>query len=426
MSEFVIKGGNSLYGGVKVSPAKNSVLTLMCASILLGDEVLIKDAPNIGDVNVMAEIINAIGGKAERKAEGLYINTKNVCETVVPKDKSSMIRASFFLCGALVSRFKSATLYKPGGCKIGERNVDIHLEGLKKLGVQITDYGDRYYFECKKLCGAKIKLRYPSVGATENLITAAVSACGVTIVENAAKEPEVKDLCDFLNLCGAKIKGGGSSKIYIQGVQKLNGKICYKPIPDRVETATFLLAGYLLGGKFEISSIKTENIYFLMKKIRNITCNKRGFCANIYREKIYIQSDGNPEGLGSLVTAPYPMFATDMHPLCSAVGAAASGVTEITENVFESRFSYLDGLKLFGADYVKHKQTVTFFGRDLHSADVTAPDLRGGACYVLAALKAQGVSTVKSAETVMRGYDGLDKKLATLGANIKLTDGKDL
>lgn len=418
---FVIEGGNTLYGEVKISPAKNSALLIACASVLVGGEVFIKDCPNIGDIENMTDILTSLGASVIKSADGLYINTKNLHKYKVPKAPSSRIRASFFLVGALLSRFKKAVVYKPGGCKIGERSVDIHIDGFKRMGVSVFEDEEKYVFSAKPLTGAKITLRYPSVGATENLVLSGVFADGITEIENAAQEPEVKDLCDFLNFCGADITGGGSGRIKIKGVKKLHGGVVWKPIPDRVETATFLMACYLLKGKVTISQIKSENICILMKKIRNITCNNRGFYANIYREKIYIQSDGAPKGLGSFVTAPYPKFPTDMHPLVSAVGASADGVTRVRETVFENRFGYLDGLKKMGADFTLNGNLVTFNGKPLHGETVTSPDLRGGACYVLAGLKAEGVTTVTNAEIIARGYDGLDVKLKSLGAKIKKT-----
>lgn len=418
MLSYSMEGGNKVYGEVQISSAKNSALTVMCAAIL-NKEVFIKNCPNIGDVTVMSEILSSIGATVKRTSDGLYIDASNVYTTDLPKSKTSKIRASFFLVGPLLSRFGTVSVSKPGGCKIGERPVDIHLEGFKALGAKVSETESRFIITAPILHGAKIHLRYPSVGATENLILASACADGVTLLFNSAKEPEVKDLCDFLNLCGAKITGGGTSIIRIDGVKKLNSGITFKPLPDRIEAGTFLLLCYALGGKVELSGVKCENIYYLVKKILDNTCNNDGFYVKIYNDNIYIYSDGNPKGLGRFVTMPYPMFPTDLHPLVSAVGAAASGETSVSETVFDSRFSYLQGLKKMGADFTLHGETVTFRGRALHGETVTAPDLRGGAALVVAGLKAEGKTVVKCAENVMRGYEDFSLKLRKIGAKIK-------
>ncbi len=423
MYSYSINGGEKVYGEVKISPAKNSALTIMCASLLNRGEVFVKNCPNIGDVTVMAEILSAIGANIKRTKEGLIIDTANVYTTNLPEAKTSKIRASFFLVGPLLSRFGTVSISKPGGCKIGERPVDIHLDGFRALGAKVTETESRFIITAPLLRGTKIHLRYPSVGATENLILASVCAEGVTLLSNCAKEPEVRDLCDFLNLCGARITGGGTSVIRIDGVKKLSKGISYKPLPDRIEAGTFLLLCYLLGGKVEITSLSYENIYYLVKKILDNTCNSGGFYANIYSDKVYIYSDGNPRALGRFTTMPYPMFPTDLHPLVSAVGAFSKGETTVVETVFDSRFSYLDGLKKMGADFTLKGESVTFRGRPLHGEVVTAPDLRGGAALVLAGLKAEGTTIVKQAENVMRGYEDFSLKLRKIGAKIKLSKG---
>lgn len=418
MSYFSIEGGRSLYGEVKISPAKNSVLPLMCSAILVG-ELFIENCPKIGDVLVMCEILNKIGGTVKWQDGGLYINTENVHSTVLPEEETKKIRASFFLVGAMLKRFGTVTVTKPGGCNIGSRGLDIHIDGLKSLGAKVLETENEYIFSAERLQGRTFNLRYPSVGATENLIMASVTALGETILKNCAKEPEVKDLCDFLNLCGGKIYGAGTNTLRIQGVKKLKGKVSYLPLPDRIEAGTFLLLFMLVGGEGEISFVGKKNIYLLMKKILDNACNKDGFCVNIYREKIYICANGFPEGLGKIVTSPYPGVPTDLHPLISAYASSAKGITTIEENVFDCRFAYLDGLKKFGAKFTKKGNVVTFNGTKLHGAEVYAPDLRGGAGLVLVGLKAEGKSKVFNGDVIMRGYDDFAVKLQKIGANIK-------
>lgn len=423
MNSYLIQGGSKVYGEVAISPAKNSALTIMCASVLIGGEVFIKNCPKIGDVTVLCSILQSIGVKTEFKSDGLYINASNINSTDLVTDETCKIRASFFLTGPLVAKYGRVTVYKPGGCKIGERGVDIHLDGLRALGAKIEEDGCKFTVTARKLKGCTMRLRYPSVGATENLILAASVTEGVTVIKNCAKEPEVKDLCDFLNLCGAKITGGGTSEIRISGVTELSDGISYLPVPDRIETGTFLLLCYLVGGKIEITRESSENICYLLKKISNNSCQESGFCVNIYRNKLYIESNGNPNGLGRIVTRPYPMFPTDLHPIVAAVGAWAKGTTTIVETVFDSRFAYLRELEKMGARFTLGGNCVTFNGRSLSPAVVDAPDLRGGAGLVLAALKTEGVSTVNNASVIMRGYENFAEKLRGIGAKIKITEG---
>lgn len=423
MKNYQIEGGNKVYGEVNISAAKNSVLPIACASILLRGETFIQGCPKISDATVLCKILEGIGAKTLFCDGGLYLNTKNIVSTDVARQESCKIRASFFLAGPLVAKYGQATVSKPGGCKIGERGVDIHVDGLRALGAKVEERDDCFYITAKKLKGNTFRLRYPSVGATENLILAATLADGVTVIENCAKEPEVKDLCDFLNLCGGKIEGGGTNVVRVTGVDKLTDNVSYKPIPDRIETGTFLSLCYLVGGKLEIRRESSENICYLAKKFCDNSCQGSGFCVNIYSDKIYIQSNGEPKGLGNLVTGPYPMFPTDLHPIVSAVGAACEGTTTIVETVFDSRFAYLDGLRKMKADFTTCGNSVTFLGKSLSPAVVEAPDLRGGAGLVVAALKAQGVSVVKNAEVIMRGYEDFSKKLSRIGAKIKITKG---
>lgn len=425
MCKYLVSGPSTLYGEVKISPAKNSVLTIICASILLAGEVLIKDCPDILDVRVMCEILKSIGATTLWTKEGLTVNTKNIFTTILPKQKTAKIRASFFMVGPMLARFKTVTVSKPGGCKIGERPLDIHLDGLKKLGASIKENEEEYLITANLLKGAKITLRYPSVGATENLILASVFAKGETNLINVAKEPEVVDLCNYLNACGAKIKGIGSQNLTILGVESLCKSISYTPIPDRIETGTFLLLSYLLDSNVQITNINLQNIYDLTQKINNITCKNSGIYVKIYSDKLYIRSKGEKYSLGDFTTSPYPGFATDLHPIMSAVGLGVRGQTKITETVFDSRFMYLKEFAKMGAKFSLNGNTVTIFGKgeNIHGAHLVCPDLRGGASLVVASLSAQGDSVIEKVAYIMRGYSQFDKKLQSLGAKIKLIDG---
>lgn len=422
MSSYYLEGGNKIYGEVKISPAKNSVLALACASVIIDDEIFLTDCPDIGDVRVLSEVLEESGVTVRRNADGLYMDGRSVFTPEISKNSGSKIRASFFLTGALLSKFGYAVMPLPGGCKLGARPVDIHIDGLVKMGAKVKTYEDRIVFYAGKLKGAKINLRYPSVGATENLILAAVKAEGETVIKGSAKEPEVKDLCDFLNLCGAEISGGGTDEIVIRGVKRLHGKISYRAVPDRIEAGTFLTLCYLLGGKVLISGVNSQNICSLTEKILDNTCNNGALYVNIYSDKIYIQSDGKSRGFGNLKTGPYPAFPTDLHPIIACAAAGLDGETIISETVFSSRFGYLEQLRKLGAEFAVENDKVTVFGGKLKGAKTTAPDLRGGAGLVVASLVAEGKSVVEKAEVIMRGYERFDKKLSAIGAKIKLRE----
>ncbi len=422
MPYYSINGGRSLNGNVSISRAKNAVLPIMCASLMIKGKTLIRDCPKLGDVLVLADILRGFGAKLTFTPEGLLIDAQNIRNNKIDGALAGKIRASFFLVGALISRLKIAECPMPGGCQIGTRAIDIHLDGLKGLGVEISQENSTIFFDGKNAKANRIKFRYPSVGATENLIMSAVFLEGDTFIENCAQEPEVKDLCDFLNRAGAKIYGGGTGFIRITGVKNLHTEIDYLPIPDRIETGTFLLATYLLGGKVRLDGAKPENIFYLIKNNPNNTCKNTTNYVNIYSESIYIVSDGCPKPFGDIICAPYPLFPTDLQPLVTTVSAFLQGTTKITETVFDSRFSYLEQLKRMGADFTLKDNVVTVTGKSLTGCTVTAEDLRGGAALVLAGLKAKGHTKVLGAQHVMRGYLDFDKKLKSLGADITLKD----
>lgn len=422
MPHYLINGGKRLDGTVEISPAKNAVLPIMCASLMIRGKTLIKDCPRLGDVMVMCDILKGFGAKTAFTPQGLLINAENINNSEIDGALAGKIRASFFLVGALISRLKWADCPMPGGCKIGTRPIDIHLAGLKALGVEISVRDCRILFDAKNAKASRVRLRYPSVGATENLIMAAVFLKGDTYIENCATEPEIKDLVEFLNIAGAKIYGGGTRFIRVCGVENLTENIEYKPIPDRIEAGTFLLATYLLGGKVYLKGANTENIFYLIKNTPNNSCKIYARYVNIYEKGIYIVAKGEPISFGSIVCAPYPLFPTDLQPILGAVAAASKGITKITETVFDSRFLYLEELFKMGAKFSLKDNTATIVGAPLFGEAVEAKDLRGGAALVLAGLKASGVTKVLGAENVMRGYLDFDKKLTALGADITLID----
>lgn len=414
MRELIIDGGRRLSGEIKISRAKNSVLALMAASLMIRGEVFINECPAIGDVIVMAEILRSLGAKVVFSSDGAYINASDVFSTNLKKNLTQKIRASFFTVGALVSRFKVVRVPRPGGCKIGSRPVDIHLEALKAIGIESFETDEALNFFAQNLTGGNVLLRYPSVGATENVMMAATLADGTTVIRNAAREPEVVDLQRFLRRAGANISGAGTDVIRIDGVKKLNGGFSFTPIEDRIETGTYLLATLSAGGEALLKGASLGNILPLIEKIRYNTCQ-----LTQKNDNIYIQTLSARAGYGKIITAPYPGFPTDLHPQLIAAACSAQGKTTLTEAVFENRTAYVGELKKTGADVRTNGRDVCVIGKHIFGAEMTAEDLRGGAALIVAALGAEGRSVVKGMEHVERGYLDMEKKLAALGARVQ-------
>lgn len=416
MSKYVISGGKKLYGTVKAQSAKNALLPLISACILIDGEVTFSNVSMLGDVKVMLSIIKSLGGSYTYSDGNLTINCSNLSSSSMPKEYTSKIRASVFMLGPLLARFKSASTFLPGGCQIGERPIDIHLDGFKKLGAQEFSEGESLTLKSAELKGTKIKLKYASVGATENLIMCAVLCKGETVLLNCAKEPEICCLVKFLRLFGAKIKGEGTSTIIIEGVSKLKNKnVTFVPISDRIEVGTYLLSVLSTGGEVEIENANFLHNLALIKKIYNNACK-----IILTNDKIYIKCSGSGNSLTYTRTAPYPKFPTDLQtPLC-AYATTLKGVTLIEESVFDNRFLELNELNRMGAkitvcgNVAKIEGVETLFG-----AQVTALDLRGGASLIIAGLKAKGQTIIENAQVIERGYLDLENKLSLLGADIK-------
>ena len=420
MAYYEIEGGHKLDGQVKISSSKNATLPILCASVLLNGEVLIKDCPRITDVDGMCAILGDLGVKTGFFGPHLYVDTTAINDLPPSREHCEKLRASFFLTGALLSRFKRVTMPLPGGCRIGSRPVDIHLDGFRALGATVTEGDGLVEISLEKNRGGRVRLRYPSVGATENLIMASVFCQGSVLIENAAREPEVTDLCNFINCCGGKIYGQGTSFIRIEGVQKLNNFCTYRPIPDRIEMGTFFLATLAVGGKVCLYGVNRKNISFLAKKYCNNSCKIYPNNVNIYSDIIYIKSRGEMRGFYREVCAPYPLFPTDLHPILAVLFASSRGGGRISETVFDGRFNYLYQLYKMGARFCLDGDTVTFRGTRLVGADVCAQDLRGGVALVVAGLKADGVTRVHSPHFIDRGYENFSSKLKGLGARINL------
>ncbi len=414
MDKFIIEGGGKLYGKADIQSAKNSVLPLLAASVLTDEQVTIRDVPAISDVENMLHILTELGCKISRTADSVIIDSVNAVSHEIPARLTKELRSSVFMLGSVLTRFHRAKISYPGGCDIGLRPIDLHLSGLKRLGVKIVEESGYISCSAEKLSGADILLDFPSVGATENIILAAVRAEGLTVIRNAAKEPEIVDLQNFLNAMGGKVRGAGGGTVFVEGVEKLRG-VEYTPIKDRIEAGTFLIAAASCGGEIEMDGVPEENIAALLHKLRENGCK-----INIKNDRIILRSDGRLFAADLIETTPFPGFPTDLQAQFSALACTAKGTTLVVENLFETRYKYAAELKRMGADITVRGRNAVIRGVEkLHGASMTAGDLRGGAALVIAALKAEGVSSVADLSHIDRGYADFEYKLKKLGARIR-------
>lgn len=413
MDKFVINGGNRLEGKVTVSGAKNSALKLMAASLLTKETCLIRNIPDIKDVQIMTKVLEHLGAKVKWLADrSLQLKADNHLIGEAPYELVNQMRASVIVLGPVVARFGRARVALPGGCNIGLRKLDLHLRGLEALGSRIELEHGFIEAEAPRLRGALISLDFPSVGATENLLMAAVLAKGTTVIENAAREPEICDLVNFLKKMGAKIKGAGTPTLTIEGVEELRGAE-YTVVTDRIEAGTFMTAAAITGGDVLIQNIRPNILEMVMTKLREagITVVETG-------GGIRVTASTRPKAI-EIATLPYPGFPTDMQPQIMSLLSIADGTSIITENVFESRFLFVEELIKMGSDIRCEGHHAVIKGVDkLYGTTVTAMDLRGGAALVTAALASEGQAVVENVEHIDRGYEDFEKKLKSLGADI--------
>lgn len=413
MEKYIIEGGRPLYGEVEIQSAKNAVLPLLAAAVLTEQKVVIHKCPRITDVLNMVQILCELGFKTRFEGEELEIDGADAANHEIPAVLAKEMRSSVFMLGSVIARFGKARIAYPGGCDIGLRPIDLHLSGLRRLGVSIDEDGGYIDCKCDELCGAEIVLDCPSVGATENIMLAAVKAKGRTVIRNAAKEPEIVDLAGFLNRMGAKVKGAGGAVISVEGVAKLNG-VEYTPISDRIEAGTFLIASAMCGGELLLRNTDSDNLASLIHKLCEISCK-----IHAEDDKIYIQSERrlSPK---LVETSPYPGFPTDLQAQMTALACICEGATVIVENLFETRFKHIPELIRMGADITVRGRSAFIRGvPTLKGADVFAGDLRGGAALTLAAISAEGLSTVSDLSHIDRGYSGFEYKLRGIGARIR-------
>lgn len=416
---LLVRGGRQLNGDVVLSGAKNSALKLMAASLLTAAPCRIGRTPRISDVDTMADMLRALGAEVTRREDELYVVAGEGLNGCAPYELVRAMRASIIVMGPLVARLGEATVAMPGGCNIGPRRIDFHLRGLEKLGAAIEIEHGYIRVRCDRLRGAVVSLDYPSVGATENLLMAATAAEGETVVENAAREPEIADLCVFLRGMGAEIEGEGTSTVRVAGGRPLHG-VEHAVVADRIEAGTYLIMGAATGGDVTVHGLDPVHLELFLAKLRAM-----GADVEAEGTAIRVRRDGALAPV-DVSTLPHPGFATDLQAQMMVLLSLADGTSILTENVFENRFVVVDELNRLGAGITTSGHHAVVTGpRALTGTVVEAPDLRGGAALVAAGLVADGVTEVRGAHHMDRGYEDLSGKLARLGADVERAPGSD-
>ena len=409
-----MKGGKKLLGTVKISGSKNASLPIIAASILNGGKSTLYNVPNIHDTQMMFEILRELGCKIEKKNNKIIIDSSRINKYEIPEQLMRQMRSSVVLAGSLIGKYKTATFSYPGGCDIGARPIDLHLKGFEQLGIIIEKEYGQIKCRSEKIIGKQINLDFPSVGATENIILASVLAEGTTVIINAAREPEIVDLQNFLNKMGAKIKGAGSDQIVINGVEQLKD-VSYNIMPDRIEAGTFLCLAAMSGGKITLEDVNPGDITPVIAKLEEAGCE-----LNVEKNKIQINAPKKLKAL-EIKTMPYPGFPTDMQSIFVSALTIAKGTSIMVETIFENRYRYVQELIRMGAKITIEGRSAIINGvRKLYGANVKATDLRGGAALVIAGLSAKGKTTIENIDFILRGYENFDKKLRSLGADISL------
>ncbi len=415
MSKIKIEGGHLLKGVINISGAKNSAVALIPAAILCDEETTITNVPEISDVDSLEEILMCLNADVKRDRNSVTINSKYVENKVIPEELSVKLRASYYFMGALLGKFHKVEMYFPGGCSIGERPIDLHLKGFEKLGATISEEGNYIKIEAEELKGNKIYLDIPSVGATINIMLAAVRAKGKTTIENAAQEPEIVNVATYLNNMGAKITGAGTSIIKIEGVNTLKG--CFhEVIPDRIEAGTYLIIAALLGNDLTINKIIPSHIESLISKLK-----EAGVKMEVGEDYITVKEVGNYKAV-KVKTLVYPGFPTDLQQPLIPFLTQCNGLSKVTETIWENRFQNIPDTIRMGANIkVNENRTAIIRGKTkLTGCDVSATDLRGGASMLICGLIADGTTTIDNIKYILRGYDNIVEKLKEVGAKIEL------
>ena len=416
MKVLTIEGQNPLSGTIRISGAKNSAVALIPAAILSDEETTICNVPEITDVKALSEILEYLNADVRRASESIVINPANIENKTITEEHSQKLRASYYFLGALLGKYKKASMYFPGGCSIGKRPIDLHLKGFEALGAKITTNGNCYVVEAEELKGNDIYLDIASVGATINIMLAAVKAKGTTVIRNAAKEPEIVNTAIFLNNMGAKITGAGTSKIKIEGVEHLHG--CFhEVIPDRIEAGTYLIIGALCAKRLKVTNVIPKHLEALISKLEDM-----GVEVEVDIDSVIVKKPENYKKT-NIKTLVYPGFPTDLQQPFTVLLTQAEGTSKVEETIYENRFMHIPYLNKMGAKITTDKMVATVEGKtDLIGCEVEATDLRAGSAMIAAALIAKGETTITKVEHILRGYENIVEKLTDIGANIELKE----
>lgn len=422
MDKIIVNGGRKLNGEITVQGAKNSVLPILVATLLVDGVSVIHNCPMLSDVDATIKILQYLGCRVSRENHTVTVDSTNVFRDDVPDNLMREMRSSIVFLGGILGRMGRAKLSTPGGCEIGLRPIDLHLSAMEQFGASVTD--EDGFLVCSSgengLQGTRITLSFPSVGATENIILAATCAMGTTIISNAAREPEISDLADFLNRCGAKIRGAGDGTVVIEGVEKLTPAE-HTVIPDRIVASTYLIATAMTGGKIVINSIVPSHIAPIIQPLRESGCN-----IEVNKKQVILESPKILKRIRMIRTMPHPGFPTDVQAQIMALTTVADGTSVIVENIFESRFKHIGELLRFGAKiHVEGRMAVVEGVNHLNGANVRATDLRGGSAMILAGLSARGTTEITEIYHIDRGYETPEKTLSELGADIKRVNSNE-
>ncbi len=414
MQKLKICGGKALRGEVSVQGSKNAALPILAACVLNGKESIIHNCPDLADTGSAIEIIKQLGGEASYCDHTAVVNSENIQRYEISNELMTSMRSSVLFLGAILARTKRAIISYPGGCAIGLRPIDLHLKAFRQLGVSVEEIGGYIYCKADKIVPCTINLLFPSVGATENIMLLMAMSKGETVITNAAREPEIVDLQNFLNAMGAKISGAGSEIIRIIGVEKLE-KVEYNIIPDRIFATTCACCVACCGGDVILHNANPEHLRLILAMLRDSGCK-----VSANREQIRIQCTERPRGLGKVITSPYPGFPTDAQALFMSAFATAEGTSVFVENIFESRYKHVSELIKMGADIIVDGRLAAVTGCNyIQGAKIVASDLRGGASLVIAGLSAIGDTEITGVEQIDRGYENFEKVFSALGANIQ-------
>lgn len=416
MKQMIIEGNNILTGEIPIGGAKNSAVALIPASILASGISKLDNVPNISDRDALIDILKILNCAVTLNNDKLQIDTTNLKNTIIDEEHSKKLRASYYFMGALLGKEKYVEIYIPGGCNIGARPIDIHIDGFKALGADVTIEGNKYILKADRLIGTDIYLRFQSVGATVNLMFASVLAEGTTVIHNAAKEAEIENIADFLISMGAKIEGAGTDEITITGVEKLHGGNI-RVLPDRIEAGTYIILGALVGKNLKITNIIPKHLEALTNKLKDMASD-----ITINKDNIVISKVDNlkPTNIKTLV---YPGFPTDIGQPMSVLLTQANGTSLFEETIWENRMGHVPSLNKMGANItVKGMSSMTIGPSKLHGCEVVATDLRGGAALVLAGLTATGTTIINDVEHILRGYESIESKLTNVGAKIEIRE----